>query len=647
MLFEELNTEKKITTAKLNQLAKKGIETVDDMVRIYPKFYCDYREKTNAKEAEDGKNYAFHVKINNVTKRMGSKVEYVTASCTDMVSGEYIQAMWFNPYVYAVIAGTFKNGDYGKQIINPDYFTGDINNGFCIKPVYKKIPGMSDDYFNNLLETCIRQYPDNDTLHPDLKKHFNIIDEKQMIQYIHHPQDRGEMSQAMTRLVFESLYPLAYKMIRDSHDSERGSEYKPTTLSRFYDFIKELPYELTDDQKHIINEFVARTRTGKRINSLIQGDVGCGKTVVAFSLMIIMADNGFQSALMAPTGILAKQHYMELCEYIKPLGFKAVFLGSNMKASEKKNILKQIKEGEVQFIVGTHAVISDCVEFNKLALTIVDEEHKFGVAQREKLTAKADEGVHNVSMSATPIPRSLALTIYGEGTDVYTIETMPGGRKPVQTAQTKSIKSTFDFMKKEIDAGHQCYIVCPMIGDPLCDYDDKDDDKPVSVEEIAQKAEEYFAGKGINIATVTGKMKEEEKNHIISEFADNKTQILIATTIIEVGVNIPNATVIAIMNAERFGLAGLHQLRGRVGRSNLQSYCILCSEDDENPRLEAMCKTTNGFEIAEEDLKLRGTGDFLGTKQSGQDKNVMLMLKYPVYYNQIRNYLSDNWEKFQ
>ncbi len=654
MLFEELKTEKKITTAKLNQLAKKGIETVDDMVRLYPKFYCDYRKRADISKVIDGEKYAFHVRINGVSKRMGKKVEYVTASCTDIASNAHIQAMWFNPYVYndlcnlkgeeAVIAGTFKDGDFGKQIINPDYFTGNIKEGFCIRPVYKKIPGMSDDYFNNLLNTCIKQYPDNDTLNSELKKHFNLIDEKEMIQYIHHPKDKDEMSKAMTRLVFESLYPLAYKMINDSLDAERESKYIPKQLSTFYEFANNLPYELTADQKNIINQFIARTRTGKRINSLVQGDVGCGKTVVAFSLMIIMADNGFQSALMAPTGILAKQHYEELCSHIAPLGFKAAFLGSNMKPSEKKQILKQIKEGEVQFVVGTHAVISDCVEFKNLALTIVDEEHKFGVAQREKLALKADDGVHNVSMSATPIPRSLALTIYGESTDVYTIETMPNGRKPVQTAQTKSLKSTFDFMKKEIDAGHQCYVVCPMIGDPLCDYDDKDDEKPVSVEEIAQKAEEYFAGTGIQVAIVTGKMKEDEKNHIINEFSENKSQVLIATTIIEVGVNVPNATVIAIMNAERFGLAGLHQLRGRVGRSNLQSYCILCSEDEENPRLEVMCKTTNGFEIAEEDLKLRGTGDFLGTKQSGQDKNVMLMLKYPKYYNQIKEYLTEHWE---
>jgi len=356
--------------------------------------------------------------------------------------------------------------------------------------------------------------------------------------------------------------------------------------------------------------------------------------------MFSMADNGFQSVLMAPTGVLAKQHFKELSSYSEKYGYNTVYLGGDLKAKEKKEVLKKIKSGEAHFIIGTHAVISDNVEFKNLALTIVDEEHKFGVIQRETLRKKASEGVHSISMSATPIPRSLALTLYGDAMDIYTISTMPNGRLPVKTAVTNENKAIFSFMQKEIEKGHQCYIVCPLI------ENDTDDDRelPESVEEIYQKVCDYFLihNKNIKASVITGKMNDEEKSRIIGEFSKNETQILIATTIIEVGVNVPNATVIAIMNAERFGLAGLHQLRGRVGRGNLQSYCILKSKELENERLQVMCETTDGFKIAQEDLKQRGTGDILGVKQSGEDENVKLMLKHPKIYEAIREYVREN-----
>jgi ATP-dependent DNA helicase RecG len=346
---------------------------------------------------------------------------------------------------------------------------------------------------------------------------------------------------------------------------------------------------------------------------------------------------------MAPTGVLARQHFKELSSYAEKFGYETVYLGGDLKAKEKKEVLKKIKSGEAAFVVGTHAVISDDVEFKSLALTIVDEEHKFGVIQRESLRKKAGEGVHNISMSATPIPRSLALTLYGDAMDIFTISTMPNGRKPVKTAVVNEDKAVFDFMNHEIKKGHQCYIVCPLIGGDGV-IPDEDKGPPESVEEVYQKVCDYFLinNPSVKAAVITGKMKDEEKTRIIGEFSRNETQILIATTIIEVGVNVPNATVITVMNAERFGLAGLHQLRGRVGRSDLQSYCMLKSTELENDRLKVMCRTTNGFEIAEEDLKLRGTGDFLGTRQSGDDENVKLMLKYPQIYEQIKDYIKEN-----
>ena len=318
------------------------------------------------------------------------------------------------------------------------------------------------------------------------------------------------------------------------------------------------------------------------------------------------------------------------------MGLKAVYLSGDLKAKEKRECLKMIEDGTANFIVGTHSVISDSVKFKNLGLTVVDEEHKFGVIQRETLKNKADIGVHNISMSATPIPRSLAITLYGDAVVIYTIKSMPKGRLPIRTAVVNNYKSMLQFMEQEIRQGHQAYMVCPLIESGEIEKDEK---KPISVTEAYELANNYFEPRGIKVEVITGKMKDEEKTEKITTFKENKAQVLIATTIIEVGTNVPNATVIAIMNAERFGLAGLHQLRGRVGRNSLQSYCMLVSTQKDNPRLEVMCETTNGFEIAEADLKLRGTGDFLGTKQSGEDKNVLLMLKYPKYYEAIKNYI--------
>lgn len=654
MQFDELKLEKPVTTAKLNQLAKKGILTVEDMLRIYPKYYHDYRNVIRIDQAEDGKRVAVKATLLGVQKKMGRNTQYITAICNDESCDKQFSVRWFNPYVFdkiydlkgktVIVGGQFINNEWGMQIINPELFAdASENNANKIYPIYKKIPGMSVDYFASLLSACLEQYSGEDNIDSNTKDFFKIVDESELFKYIHMPENEMQIKMANKRLIFESLYPLANKMVQDSKDAERTSTFIPTKLNNFNKFISTLPYELTTDQKKIITSFGKSAKLGKRINALIQGDVGSGKTVVAFSLMVMMSDNGYQSALMAPTGILAEQHYNELKNYVEPLGLKAVLLKSGMKAKEERAALKQIKEGKVQFIVGTHSIISDKVEFNNLALTIVDEEHKFGVAQRENLSKKADEGVHNISMSATPIPRSLALTIYGSAVDVYTIESMPNGRKPVKTAIVKSDVSAFKFMEKEIAEGHQCYIVCPMIGDPMYEYDEDDDsDKPTSVEDVFKAATQYFYNKGVHIDMVTGKMKEDEKKEALDRFSSNMSQILIATTIIEVGVNVPNATVITIMNAERFGLAGLHQLRGRVGRSDLQSYCMLRSDEVDNPRLNAMVKTTNGFEIAEEDLKLRGTGDFLGTRQSGEDKNVMIMLKYPKFFNQIKDYISKN-----
>lgn len=649
MEFSELVLDTQITTQKLKQFEKKGIYNVNDLIKTYPKYFLDYTQKTNFWDCVNGEKVALHLIIINVVKRNGKKTTYVDAECRDYDTREQILIRWFNPYIYekiedlcgmeVVACGVFIEDEWGKKIINPDVFSTDIDNAFRVYPVYRKISGMSEEYFNGIMEASLNQYSPVDSINYKVLEDFGIISENELINSLHKPRCREDVIRANKRLTFEKLYFFAERMVKESEHIEKKSDIKPIKLLNTNKLIQMLPYELTSDQQNVVRSFITSAQKGKRINALIQGDVGSGKTVCAFLLMLSMSDNGYQSVLMAPTGVLAKQHYNELKGYVEPLGLTVVYLDGTVKSKEKKEILSKIKSGEADFVIGTHAVISSGVEYKSLGLTIVDEEHKFGVIQRESLKKKADEGVHSISMSATPIPRSLAMTLYGDALDIYSIESMPNGRKPVKTSVVNEDASIFRFMENEINNGHQCYIVCPLIDNP--DLVDSDESDPLeSVESVRDKAEKYFEIKdNINIGVITGKTKDEEKTEIINQFKNNEIQILIATTIIEVGVNVPNATVITIMNADRFGLAGLHQLRGRVGRSSLQSYCLLKSNSKDNPRLSAMCSTTNGFKIAEADLQLRGTGDFLGTKQSGDDANIKLMLKYPKYYNTIKEYI--------
>lgn len=651
MKLQELNLTKEITTAKLNQFKKREIESVEDLLRYAPAQYHDFSKLSSLRNFTSGERAAFKVHIDNIAKKMGRTTPYIVANCHE---GDItVRIMWFDTYLYdklseykgkdVIVGGMCNNTDWGRQIINPELIEPYSENALRIYATYRKIPGMSIQYLENVMNHALAEYNGEDYLDSKMLNHFKIISEKDMINKLHKPKSKQDVIEARRRLIMEQLYPLAKQMVEDSMDTNKISTYKVEKTDKYQELLKMLPFKLTEDQNGIIYGFINDSKKGVRVSSLIQGDVGSGKTIVAFMMMILMANNGYQSVLMAPTGILARQHFNELKEYADKLGFAAEYLGGDTKASEKKKISKRLEKGEIDLLVGTHAVISDGIKFRNLGLTVVDEEHKFGVLQREALKEKAKFGVHHISMSATPIPRSLAQTIYGDSIDVRTIESMPAGRKPVRTEQVTKYRPMFAFMEKEILAGHQCYMVCPMIEDKSNeDIDFEEKDRPLSVEEVQKMAEEYYKGKSIKVAAVTGKMKDAEKDEIIHSFEKNESQILIATTIIEVGVNVPNATVISIINAERFGLAGLHQLRGRVGRSNLQSYCMLISNDVDNPRLNVMCKTTNGFEIAEEDLKLRGSGDIIGLKQSGADERIALMLKYPVFFNQLKGYIKAN-----
>ncbi len=652
MKLTELTLEKPITKTKLNQFYKKGIENVESLLRFTPIHFRDYSELSTFDDAVSGGKFAFKLKLNSVIRSMGRRAAYIRGTLSDEM-GREAYVTWFDPYQYnkllnyvnteILIAGDYVINDYGRQILNPDILEPYKEDSLRILPIYSKIQGMSAEYFNNILNTAISQYNKPDPLPQDVLEKFEIISESELIKKLHYPKSLADINDARIRLAFEDIYQLAYKLAEDAVDINKKSPYVISKKDKYNKLIQLLPYELTDDQKKVIDIFIKAAEKGERVNALVQGDVGSGKTIVSILMMTLMVENGYQAALMAPTGILARQHYAEIKDYMDKLDIKVAYLGGDTKTAERKRIMRGLETGKIQILVGTHAVISDGIYFRKLGLTVVDEEHKFGVKQREALTEKAKEGVHNISMSATPIPRSLANTLYSGSCDVFSIETMPNGRKPVRTEQVYSFSPMLKFMEKEIKAGHQCYIVCPLIEETHIDTETK----LYSVEEVEKIAKDFFGPKGIVARSVNGKLKDEEKDEIINSFINNECQVLIATTIIEVGVNVPNATVISIINAERYGLAGLHQLRGRVGRSDLQSYCMLLSAERGNPRLEAMCQTNSGFEIAEIDLKLRGTGDITGVRQSGEDKKISLMLRYPGFFTKVKEYLINKLETQQ
>lgn len=645
MLLESLN----ISKAKENQFKSKKIYSVEDMVYFLPLKYYDFRESSDFNRIANKEMVCLIGKIIKI--QASSKM--VKAVMKEEKTGKIFNVVWFSqPYMEKrlneefikkriICAGTVGiNVQYNSiDICNPMIFSDNIEYYQKIVPVYSKIKGMSTEYFQNTMDAALSVVDKTDHISEKARKQFNLINKRDMIEWLHHPSEPKDITRAKKRLLFDDLYYFASEMEKNK-SPEYESEVKIKKTEKLEEFKKLLPYEMTKDQTLAVEGILQKIEKGKQTSSLVNGDVGCGKTTVALALMIAIVENGYQAVLMAPTGVLAHQHYEELKEYADKLGFNTVYLSGDLKAKEKKEIYAGIKNGTYSLIVGTHSVVSDGVEYNNLGITIVDEEHRFGVIQKEKLNEKAAKGVHSIIMSATPIPRSQAMACYGENIDVYQIETMPAGRQPVQTAIASQDKTVYEFMAKQIAEGHQCYMVCPLIEE---NNDDDSEKEPMeSVNFVYDKTVKYFKDNpNIKVGMVTGKMKKAEIDEEIGKFARNECQILISTTIIEVGVNVPNATLIVINNAERFGLTTLHQLRGRVGRGKYKSYCILKSKDKENERLQAMTETTNGFAIAEKDLKIRGAGDFIGTAQSGNNKYVMLMIAYPKLYSAIRKFIQE------
>ena len=636
-----------IPEAKISQFAKREIVTIEDLLDFVPVKYRDLRELKYIMQISDGDYGAISLTIQKVYWHGRA----LCASCRDD-HGQYCNLVWFNAdymekrlsagkKVYA--AGKFKveykNGFRNVSITNPDRFTETLEKIQGIIPVYKKIPGMSQDYLEGCIRQALQLYHPTEPLDIDLIRSEGLLTRERTVNELHNPTGMDSLKRARRRILFDDLLMFNVMLKEKSEHQNPSSPYRFARGTLTAQYLKTLPFDMTDGQKQAVRSLFNKGRSGERISALLIGDVGYGKTEVAKCFALMGVEVGCQAVIMAPTVVLAQQHFHDFQDSFEKIGVKVAFLSSDLKAKEKKKIYEEIASGEVQVIVGTHSCLSNQVQYHNLGLIVVDEEHRFGVNQREKLTMAASQGVHSLSMSATPIPRSLAFAMYGNDIDILELTTAPAFKKPIITSLVKTDDEIFDPLLRELKDGHQAYIVCPLI---------EESDGMEGVEDVVnvyKNYSEYLSGYGFRCAMLNGKMKPAEVEAVIQSFASGEVQVLISTTVIEVGVNVKNATMMIIKNAERFGLAQLHQLRGRVGRGKAQGYCVLETADEKaEERVGLLVQTNDGFVIAQKDLELRGAGDFIGTAQTGENKYFNEMMRYPKFNKHIRDLVETIYE---
>lgn len=630
-----------IIDKKVRQLEKVGINTAEELLCFFPRKYVDRREPTGILPPD--KESVFYMVPQEVIPKYG-KVDFVFVKGVLSNSSIPIKVIWFNQaYLYNRLLDTIgKNvlvcgcvtqeqykGEWSYKVASPSVFDATGDEALGIYPLYKNVPGMALDYLKATLRTAADNLcPLPETIPEQILAQHNLMSYNAMVQALHWPTKMEDLEAAQRRRRWDDLLYFALRIELAHRNTALGSPYNLPDLRLMRSVEKSLPFTLTADQKSVLEEALGIIRSGERLDGLIQGDVGCGKTIIAFLLMLAFAENGCQAVLMAPTQILAQQHYEGLRKIAEPLGLPVAFVsGQKLRKAERLDLETGISSGRYKLIVGTQALLTSAYQFNRLALILEDEEHKYGVLQRQALADKAAEGVHTIELSATPIPRTLALAIHGNRKRLFNITSKPAGRIPVKTGIARSIESVYQYLRRDITGKkHQAYVVCPMIS--------ANEKIPgvAAVEEVYENYRRALSPFGIQVSVVTGKTKKEEAAKILRAFENNEISVLVSTTVVEVGVNIPNATTMVIHNAERFGLAQLHQLRGRVGRGTDASICVLVSEERENERLTALCNHSDGFKIAEIDLELRGAGNFLGTQQSGTERYLALALSHPKEY---------------
>ena len=624
--LEDIPT-KYITAKQLSNLKSLGINTIYDLIYYFPRAYDD---RTNIRKIGELKFNEYVVlkatvmSAVNLTVRSGKKI--VKAMVTDGTG--IMEILWFGmPYIkkslkigeeYLFIGQIKKSAVF--QLINPEYklFSGQQKvSENEILPIYSSNKNITQNNLRKLVEKFIANFLNyfEENIPDKLIKEYKIMERKSAIKNIHYPVSMKEIEEAKRRFAIEELLILELGILKNRFiiENSNSKNYEVEgKKEKVRDFLSQLTFNLTNAQKKVIKEIYDEISNGKIVNRLIQGDVGSGKTVVAMVMLIYMAENAYKGALMAPTEILDNQHYLGIKERLEKIGLRVELLTSSIKGKKKNEILEGIASGEIDIVIGTHSLIEDDVVFKKLGLIVIDEQHRFGVNQRNKLREKGFLG-NLLVMSATPIPRSLALSIYGD-LDLSIIDELPPGRTPIKTkwiANDEDLKKMYNFIYKKVNEGNQAYFVAPLI-------ETSDKMALKSVDKVSEEIERKFSNKKIGI--IHGKMKAKEKDEVMLKFKNKEYDILIATTVIEVGIDVPASTIMTIYNAERFGLSALHQLRGRVGRGSKQSYCFLISNsttENSKQRLSIMEETEDGFRIAEEDLKLRNSGEIFGLRQSG------------------------------
>ena len=612
-----------------------GIHTYRDLLEYFPYKYVDRTKLYLISElSQDMPFVQIKGKILSYEEvEMGKRKKRIVAHVTD--GHGVVDIVWFNGTKYI-----YQNYQINKEYIifgKPNYFNGrfqfthpDIDdagqlqlNDMGLQPFYitterMKKAGITSRAVERMTKMLISKLtePLEETLPPFITSHLHLISRDAAMRKIHYPKSVGDTQRARVRLKFEELFYVQLNILRYASDHRR--KYRGYIFNRIgaqfnWFYTHNLPFELTGAQKRVMHEIRADMASGRQMNRLLQGDVGSGKTLVALMSMLIAIDNGYQACMMAPTEILAEQHLQTIKEFLKGMNLRIELLTGIVKGKKRKEVLDGLLDGSINIIVGTHAIIEDKVQFHHLGMAVVDEQHRFGVEQRAKLWSKSENPPHVLVMTATPIPRTLAMTIYGD-LDVSIIDELPPGRKPIQTIHKydDQMASLYSGIRQQIQLGRQVYIVYPLIKES-----ERMDLK--NLEDGFEFMRNVFPE--FELSKIHGKMKDKEKEVEMQKFVSGQTQILVATTVIEVGVNVPNASVMVILDAQRFGLSQLHQLRGRVGRGADQSYCILVTNHkltkETRKRIDIMCDTNDGFEIAEADLKLRGPGDLEGTQQSG------------------------------